>query len=241
MQDVHLVHRQRIDCVLDVGNLEPVAAHVQQQASVRVLGLVADRHRRKLRVPGGAGAVLEEELREGLQAAEDAGRRRRHERGMALGVDVQGVRLVDGAVERLEGLVRVVLRLHNLQRRDALPAQRRFEINAARAQHPRHEALLEDCAKGAREAALDNLLAVKVRSGRRHVAGRVRDLLVIHPGLSKVRKSGGVFIIIWVVRSPSHLFAVVGYLDRLVNEERAIARRGLLRHRPQGAGRAAEG
>lgn len=83
MQDIHLVHRQRVDCVLDVGDLEPVATHIEQHAPVRVFGLIADRNRRKLRVPGGARAVLEEELREGLEAAKDAGRRRRHERGMA--------------------------------------------------------------------------------------------------------------------------------------------------------------
>lgn len=127
-----------------------------------------------------------------------------------------------------------MLRLHNLQRLDALPAQGRLKVRAARSQHPRHEALLEDCAKGAREAALDDLLAVKVRSAGRHVAGRVRDLLIIRPGLSKVCaiRYSGVIMFMWAVRNPSHLFAVVGYLDRLVNEERAVASRGLLRRWP---------
>lgn len=143
---VHLVHGQAVNGPFDVVDGEPVPAEVEDHAAVRKSRRILDRYGCLLGVKGVAGAVLEEELGEGLEAADKTGRGDGLDGRRAICVEMERVRLVDLASEGLEDGGVVLSGLRNGQGRDFARAviQGGLKVGSRRVQHPRHKTMFKN-------------------------------------------------------------------------------------------------
>ncbi|KAI6760170.1 hypothetical protein HG531_013371 [Fusarium graminearum] len=114
VKTIQLAPRHGIDRALDVLDFKKATGYVEKNTSVRVLWLVLDRDRRVWCVPGSARAVLEEKLDKGLKSVQDTCRGLGLNGSLALFRKRKGVRLVNLAIERLEGAFVILLGLGNL-------------------------------------------------------------------------------------------------------------------------------
>lgn len=177
VQYIQLVHGQAINRSLDIINGEPMATNIEQNTTVGELGLILNGDGADLGVPRGTGRVLEEELGEGLKSAQHTGRGHGGDGGLASLGNLQGVRLVDGAGDGLEGVGVVLAGLGDGELGDALASTGAgLKLGVWLAKHPWDESILEDGAKGARDTGLDNLLAVEPVAFRGLIVGGIGNL-----------------------------------------------------------------
>lgn len=74
VHDVHLGHGEAIDGPLDVVHCKPVTTNIEEHASMRKAWEISNGYRRQPCVHGLSRAVLEEELRKGLESSQHARR-----------------------------------------------------------------------------------------------------------------------------------------------------------------------
>lgn len=165
VQTVELVPGHGVNGSLDISDRLVGTGKIKHNASVGIVGRVLDGHGHLSRVEVVSGRVLVEELGEGFKSMQDTGR------GLGTDVDLsifrhgQAVRLINVSSARLEGGCGILSSLLDRNGLDSVQgSQLRLKVAVAGVQLPWHEVGVENGLEGSRDGALNNLLAVEVRT-----------------------------------------------------------------------------